>query len=42
MMNFLLKEYDYAGCPWLRFVILATQEAEIRRVVVEPMASQGK
>jgi hypothetical protein len=30
----LLKNYQSAGCQWLTPVILATQEAEIRRIMV--------
>jgi hypothetical protein len=32
--------YLFAGCQWLRPLILATQEAEIRRIVVWSQAGQ--
>jgi hypothetical protein len=34
------KDYLPAGYQWLRPVILATQEAEIRRIVVQSQSGQ--
>jgi hypothetical protein len=34
-----IKEVQ-AGCQWLKLVILATQEAEIRRIAVQSQAGQ--
>jgi hypothetical protein len=39
-VSFLLQMMVSAGCQWLTPVILATQEAEIRRIVVQGQPKQ--
>jgi hypothetical protein len=34
IMNYSVKNYDEAGHQWLTTIILATQEAEIRKITV--------
>jgi hypothetical protein len=31
---------NFAGCRWLTPVIVATQEAEIRRIIIQSQAGQ--
>jgi hypothetical protein len=38
MLNY--KNYNVAGCGWLTPVIVATQEAEIRRIAVQSQPGQ--
>jgi hypothetical protein len=36
----MFKKQDYVGCLWLTPIILATQEAEVRRIVVRSQPGQ--
>jgi hypothetical protein len=40
VLTLQLKDVDYAGHWWLVSVILATQEAEIRRIVAQSQSEQ--